>query len=72
MLFPDVSYMYYKGDFYLNGTIIKLKDEFIDNYELRTGKKLWKYYRFDSQINGNGGISYMFFASNTLLWIYIS
>ena len=59
MLFPDVSYMYYNGDFYLNGTEIELSDKFIEDHEKKTGERLWKYARFYGQTNKNG-ISYMF------------
>ena len=56
------SFFYYKGDYYINGTEIILKDEYINTHRWN-GKKLWKYARYDHQTVYNGIISYFFCAS---------
>ena len=56
------SFFYYRGDFYINGTEITLKPEYINTHRWN-GKKLWKYARYDHQTTYNGQISYFFCAS---------
>ena len=58
------SFFYYKGDFYIDGTEIMLKEEY-RNKHLWNGQKLWKYARYDHQIVYNGKISYFFCQSKT-------
>jgi hypothetical protein len=55
------SFMYYKGQYYINGTIIELSDTYIAQNRFN-GKKLWKYARFDHKISNAGMISYFFCA----------
>lgn len=55
------SFMYYKGQYYINGTVIEIADDYI-NTNLFNGKKFWKYVRFDRQINNCGSILYSFCA----------
>lgn len=61
------SFFYYKGDFYINGTEIILKDDYI-NTRLWNGKKLWKYARYDRQTVYNGQVSH-FFCSSRFDWV---
>ena len=56
------SFFYYKGDFYINGTEIILTDEYVHKHQWN-GKKLWKYARYDHQVNYNGRIAYFFCRS---------
>ena len=53
------SFMYYNGDFYINGTEVALKDSYIQNVRFN-GRKLWKYARFTRQTIYNGQNAYMF------------
>lgn len=55
------SFMYYKGEYYINGTEITLTDDYIKN-NLFNEKKLWKYARFDHQTQHNGYNAYFFCA----------
>lgn len=64
------SFFYYKGDFYINGTEIVLKDEYIKDHKWN-GRKLWKYARYDHQTKYNGRISY-FFTSHKLDWLSLN
>lgn len=58
------SFFYYKGDFYIDGTEITLKDEYINSH-MWNGKKLWKYARYDHQATYNGRIAYFFCRSKS-------
>lgn len=58
------SFLYYKGDFYINGSEIILKDEYINSHKWN-GDKLWKYARFDHQTTYNGGLAYFFCQSRS-------
>lgn len=61
MIFDPVSYMRYKDEWYLNGTEVELKEEYIATHTYN-GKKLWKYYRFNSIENyTDRGRCYLFF-----------
>jgi hypothetical protein len=53
------SFMFYKGEYYINGTEIVLSDEYINNKNFN-GKKLWRYARFDHQTQYNGINAYFF------------
>lgn len=55
------SFLYYKEEYYINGTEIILSDEYINN-NFFNGKKLWQYARFDHRIQCNGKSSYFFYA----------
>ena len=58
------SFFYYKGDIYIDGTEIALKDEYIKTHQW-DGKKLWKYAKYDHQCNYQGRNSYWFCISGT-------
>ena len=58
------SFFYYKGDYYINGTEITLKDEYIKNHRWN-GDKLWKYARYDHQTVYNGRTAYFFCCIKT-------
>ena len=53
------SFMYYNGQYYINGTVVELLDSYTQNNNFQ-GKKIWKYARFDRQIRINGKVSYFF------------
>lgn len=57
------SFMYYKGDYYINKTEIVLTDEYVNNHKFN-GKRLWKYARFDHQITYGNQIAYFFCITN--------
>ena len=58
------QFMYYNGDWYLNGTEVELSSEFMESYEQIHGKKLWKYARFGKKIiNG-----YLFWRCKCIYW----
>lgn len=57
------SFMYYNGKYYINGTIIELSDQFINNHYRLTGEKIWKYARFYNQVIKNGRLAYSFDAA---------
>lgn len=61
------SFMYYKGEYYINGTVIELKNEYI-NTHCFNNKQLWKYARFDHQAEYNGSMVY-FFCAAKLDWL---
>jgi hypothetical protein len=56
------SFMYYNGQYYINGTIVELSDQYVQNNSFQ-GKKIWKYARFDRQANSSGSMSYFFSAA---------
>ena len=56
------SFMYYKGEYYINGTEFTLNDEYLKNKTFHD-KKLWKYARFSHQINSAGKVMYFFDAA---------
>lgn len=58
------SFMYYNGKYYVNGTTIELSNEYTETH-LFNGKRMWKYARFDHQVNTLDGISYFFCAIRT-------
>lgn len=58
------SFFYYRGDFYIDGTEIALKDEYINTHKWN-GQKIWKYARFVRQCNYNGRVSYYFAICGT-------
>lgn len=58
------SFMYYKDTYYINGTEITLKEEYIKS-QMRKGEKLWKYAKYDRQVNRNGQICYFFCIAKT-------
>lgn len=64
------SFFYYKGDYYINGTEIILTDEYINKHQWN-GKKLWKYAKYDHQVNYNGRISY-FFCRSKCDWLSLN
>lgn len=53
------SFMYYKEDYYINGTKITLKDDYIESRKFN-GDKLWKYARFDHQTTCKNQTAYFF------------
>lgn len=53
------SFMYYKGDYYVNKTEVAFKDEFIKN-KTYNGKKIWKYARFSNVTTLNNQTAYLF------------
>ena len=55
------SFMYYNGQYYVNGTTIELSDKYMTTYRFN-GKRPWKYARFDHQVNTADGLSYFFCA----------
>lgn len=61
------SFMYYKGDYYINGTELTLTDAYIKSKKYE-GKKIWKYARFSHKINKNGSIMY-FFTPTKIDWV---
>lgn len=61
------SFFYYNGDYYINGTEIILKDDYINQHQFN-GKKIWKYARFDHQVCLNGRVAY-FFCINKSDWL---
>lgn len=62
------SFMYYKGDYYIDGTEIIFSEEFVQNNKVN-GKKIWPYARFDhKETNVNGSIVY-YFARTRTTWI---
>lgn len=61
------SFMYYQGEYYINGTEIILTDEYINAHSFN-GKKIWKYARFDHQTSFNGFVAY-FFCASRLNWL---
>lgn len=56
------SFMYYNGEYYIDGTEIIVSDEYI-NSNTFDGRKLWKYARFHSQTKYNGKNAYYFCAT---------
>ena len=64
------SFFYYKGDDYINGTEIILTDEYINKHQWN-GRKIWKYARYDHQVNYNGRISY-FFCRSRCDWLALN
>lgn len=58
------SFMCYHNEYYINGTEITLKDDYINNHTFN-GRKLWKYAKFDHQVTYNNQISYFFCARKT-------
>lgn len=61
------SFMYYKGEYYINGTEVILSDDYI-HHNLFDGKKIWKYARFAHQTTYNGRNAY-FFCANKMDWL---
>lgn len=57
------SFMYYRGQYYINGTIIEVKDSYL-NANKFDGKSIWKYARFDHKVSGQDGILYFFCIAN--------
>jgi hypothetical protein len=55
--------MFYKNQYYINGTIVEISDIYRDNNSFN-GKKIWQYARFDHQINGPNGVLYFFCIAN--------
>ena len=53
------EYMYYKGDFYLNGTQVEFTGEFLENNKI-DGKKMCRYGEFVRQQNFSDGVGYYF------------
>jgi hypothetical protein len=64
------SFFYYNGDYYINGTEIVLKDDYINNHQWN-GKKLWKYARYDHKTIYNGRIAY-FFCRSRADWLSLN
>lgn len=54
------SFMYYNGEYYIDGTKIALKDEFIKSRKRNGDKLLWKYARFDHQTTYKNQTAYFF------------
>ena len=65
------SFMYYKGDIYINGTEITFSDDFIKN-TLVDGKKIWKYARFDHQETNVYGELVYFFSPCKFDWLSLN
>lgn len=61
------SFFYYKGDYYINGTEIMLKDTYINNHKCN-GRKLWKYAKYHHQTYYDGSVAY-FFCISRCDWI---
>lgn len=57
------SFFYYRGDYYINKTEIILKDDYINKHQW-LGRKLWKYAKYDHQVQYNGRTAYFFCATN--------
>lgn len=57
------SFMYYKNQYYINGTIVEISDTY-QNHSRFNGKKIWKYARFDHRISGPNGVYYFFCITN--------
>lgn len=53
------SFMYYKGEYYIDGSEITLKDEYIKNHTFN-GLKLWKHARFSHKAIYNNQMAYFF------------
>jgi hypothetical protein len=64
------SFFYYKGDFYINGTEIILKDEYINSHKWN-GKKLWKYAKYKHQVFRDGRVAY-FFCQSKADWLSLN
>lgn len=62
------SFMYYKGDFYINGTEIIFSDEYIKNNNVN-GKKIWPYARFDHKETNVNGVTMYYFARTKSSWL---
>lgn len=56
------SFMYYKEDYYINGTEIMLSDDYIKHHKFN-GLKLWKYARFHKKIMNGSQVTYFFTRS---------
>ena len=61
------SFMYYNGEYYINGTEVVLSDKYVTN-NVFNGKKIWKYARFDYQTTYYGKRAY-FFSAVKLDWL---
>lgn len=57
------SFMYYKGEYYVNGTEIILSDKYIEQHKYNN-KKLWKQAYFHHKIINNGRTTYFFCVTN--------
>ena len=53
------SFMYYKEQYYINGTVVELSESYCNTNNFN-GKKIWKYARFKHQISSPNGILYFF------------
>ena len=58
------SFMYYKEQYYINGTVVEISESY-RNTNSFNGKKIWKYARFDRQISSPNGILYFFCITNS-------
>lgn len=54
--------MYYKGDYYIGGTKLTLKDEYIQSHKYNN-KKLWKYAKFGYKLTYNNRPAYFFWRT---------
>jgi hypothetical protein len=55
--------MYYKGEYYINGTEVMLSDKYIEQHKYNN-KKLWKQAYFHHKIINNGCATYFFCVIN--------
>ena len=56
--------LYYNGDYYSNGSEVKIKDEYIQTHTYN-GQKIWKYARFGNKTTYNRQIAYLFWKSKS-------
>ena len=56
------EFMYYKGEWYINGTEIILTDDYINKHTFN-GLKLWKHARFNHKTMYNNQTAYFFCRS---------
>lgn len=64
------SFMYYNGDYYVDGTEITLTDNYMKKHKFY-GKKLWKYAKFHHQTIYNNQVSY-FFCATRIDWLSLN
>ena len=64
------SFMYYRGDYYINGTEIALTEQYMNSHKFYD-KKLWKYAKFHHQTTYNNQLAY-FFCATKLDWLSLN
>lgn len=60
----NLKYFYYQNKSYTTGTVIKLKQEYIDKHFCLYNEKLWKYATFCYKVKYNNGKQRYFFLPN--------